>query len=179
MALRPALVDGESPFLGESCALCKKPFEEGDLLAICPDDATRHHSHCWEANDNKCTAYGCAGNGRLRGRPRTKFPKTELVTSEASPTKIHTLPARSFHCAQSCLLIAIAVAIVLFSIGCFGLWAIFDYVVINVFGWQYREPLTFITTNLPFAITALVVVVPYWAVREEKSARSLRRASNL
>jgi hypothetical protein len=54
--------------------------------------------------------------------------------------KIQTLPERSFHCAQSCLLISIAVAILLFAIGCFGLWAIADYVMIDILGWQYREP---------------------------------------
>ena len=54
--------------------------------------------------------------------------------------KVQTLPERSFHCAQSCLLISIAVAILLFAIGCFGLWAIADYVMIDILGWQYRDP---------------------------------------
>jgi hypothetical protein len=32
------------------------------------------------------------------------------------------------------------VAIILFAIGCFGLWAIADYVMIDILGWQYRGP---------------------------------------
>jgi hypothetical protein len=59
-----------------------------------------------------------------------------------SDSKVQTLPARSFHCAQSCLVIAIAVAIILFAIGCFGLWAIADYLMLNVFNLPYRAPLT-------------------------------------
>jgi hypothetical protein len=60
----------------------------------------------------------------------------------ASDSKVQTLPARSFHCAQSCLVIAIAISIILVAIGCFGLWAIADYLMINVFDLPYRAPLT-------------------------------------
>jgi hypothetical protein len=59
----------------------------------------------------------------------------------ASDSKVQTLPASGFHCAQSCLLIAIAISIILFAIGCFGLWAIADYIMIEVLGWPYRAPL--------------------------------------
>jgi len=45
-------------------------------------------------------------------------------------------------CAQACLIISIAFAIVLIAAGCFGLWAIADYILIDVLGWQYRSPLT-------------------------------------
>ena len=65
MAIKPVVVDKRSPFLGEACALCKQPLSPGDELAICPEDATRHHAHCWRANGNKCTAYGCTGHGEL------------------------------------------------------------------------------------------------------------------
>jgi hypothetical protein len=43
-------------------------------------------------------------------------------------------------CAQACLLISVAIAIVLIAAGCFGLWAIADYVLIEQLGWQYRSP---------------------------------------
>ena len=66
--------------------------------------------------------------------------QTSRQSEEQGESKVQTLPARSFHCAQSCLIIAIAVAIVLFAIGCFGLWAIADYFVTEVLGWQYRAP---------------------------------------
>ena len=34
----------------------------------------------------------------------------------------------------------IAIAIIFFSIGCFGLWAIADYIMLEVLGWHYRVP---------------------------------------
>lgn len=45
-------------------------------------------------------------------------------------------------CAQSCLVISIALAIVLIAAGCFGLWAVADYILIEMLGWQYRAPFT-------------------------------------
>ncbi|MGH2535902.1 MAG: RING finger protein [Candidatus Promineifilaceae bacterium] len=140
MALRPLAVTKDTPFLGEACALCKGPFAPGDELVICPEDATRHHVACWRANSNRCTAFGCAGRGEVadlpltppRIRPRSRRPE---ATAQPEP-----LPAQGFHCAQSCLLIAIALAIVIFAIGCFGLWAIADYIMLEVLGWQYRPP---------------------------------------
>ena len=40
--------------------------------------------------------------------------------------------------AQSCLIISIAIAILLFGFGCFGLWAIADYLLLDVFDMPYR-----------------------------------------
>ena len=136
--LRPVPVDKQSPFIGEACALCKQPFAPGDELAICPEDATRHHVHCWRAYGNKCTAYGCMGRGEVMGEEQEAASRVHT----ASDSKVQTLPARSFHCAQSCLVIAIAISIILVAIGCFGLWAIADYLMINVFDLPYRAPLT-------------------------------------
>lgn len=143
MAIRAIVVDKRSPFLGEACALCKQPFGPGDEVAICPEDATRHHAHCWSANGNKCTAYGCTGFGEVVGVASISgVTTTRFRSGEVDEAKVQTLPARSFHCAQSCLLLAIAVAIVLIAIGCFGLWAIADYIMVDVLDWQYREPIT-------------------------------------
>ncbi len=142
MALRPVLIDKRSPFLGEACALCKQPFGPGDELVVCPKDATRHHVHCWRAHGNRCTAYGCDGHGEvLTGARIVSGGRGNAPREERGEAKVQTLPARGFHCAQSCLLIAIAVAIILFAIGCFGLWAIADYIVTEILGWQYREPI--------------------------------------
>ena len=138
MAIRPVIVDKRSPFLGEACALCKQPLAPGDELAICPEDATRHHAHCWQANGNRCTAYGCSGQGELAGMEGTSVRLSS--TDDAADSKVQTLPARGFHCAQSCLVVAIAMAIILFAVGCFGLWAIADYIMIEVLGWHYRDP---------------------------------------
>ena len=54
-----------STFLGQTCALCKQEFIAGDAIVICPEDGSRHHVHCWEANNNHCTAYGCTGQGAI------------------------------------------------------------------------------------------------------------------
>jgi hypothetical protein len=141
MALRPILVDKRSPFLGEACALCKQPFGPGDEVVVCPEDATRHHVFCWRAHGDKCTAYGCDGHGEVLTDARIVSGGQRRTQSEGrGETKVQTLPARSFHCAQSCLLIAIAIAIILIAIGCFGLWAIADFIMIEVLGYQYREP---------------------------------------
>jgi hypothetical protein len=158
MALRPVVVDKHSPFLGEACALCKEPFVQGDELAICPEDATRHHTHCWHANGDKCTAYGCTGSGRIIGfRPDRVITSSSTAEQEA---KVQTLPARGFHCAQSCLILAIAIAVILIAIGCFGLWAIADYYVTEVLGWQYRQPSPGLVPSLLFAAGQLRVAVP-------------------
>jgi len=141
MALRPVLVDKRSPFLGEACALCKQPFSPGEEIVICPEDATRHHVHCWNANGNRCTAYGCRGQGEVVDPSLSSPIRTGSVVDE-NQVKVQTLPERSFHCAQSCLVLAIAIAIILFAIGCFGLWAIADYIMIDVLKWNYRDPIS-------------------------------------
>lgn len=142
MALKPIVIDKRSPFLGEACALCKQPFGPGDEIIVCPEDATRHHVHCWRANGNECTAYGCSGNGHIESTTRVIEGEGGRRTYVTSDSKVQTLPTRGFHCAQSCLLLAIAIAIVLFAVGCFGLWAIADYIMVEVLEWQYREPLS-------------------------------------
>ena len=145
--LRPITIEKDTPFLGEDCALCKHPFAPGDEIVICPEDATRHHRHCWQANDNKCSAYGCGGQGlvlphlspRREAQPFHRSSQTRIVSEAGS--KVRTLPERSFHLAQSCLIMAIAISIVLFAIGCFGLWAIADFIMIEILDWQYRTPI--------------------------------------
>ena len=166
MAIRPQLIGEHSFSLGERCALCKERFVVGVEVIICPADGTPHHVHCWQANDNACSAYGCTGSGR----PilRTPFVEEaadveeeevvepaiegEVVTPPAADSsdrnragrrsKVRTYPASSFSCAQTCLLIAIALSIIFFAVGCFGLWAMLDYLFMEILGWQYREPLS-------------------------------------
>lgn len=170
MALRPIPVDGESPFLGDNCALCKEPFAEGELLIVCPDDATRHHVDCWRANGNRCTAYGCNGRGEVGNAARGAIREalvgrvitrgTQEAAGAAHEAKVQTLPTRGFHCAQSCLLLAIAIAIVLIAIGCFGLWALADYIAIEVMGWDYRAPVAGLAPFLAGATTILGILLP-------------------
>lgn len=145
MAIRPVLIDKLSPFVGESCALCKEPFNPGDEIIICPSDATRHHVHCWRANGNRCTAYGCSGQGSPISRtPPPPEPEARSESGEERPgrSKVRTLPTTHYSCAQSCLIISLAIAILLIGIGCFGLWAILDYLMLNVWGYDYRGMLS-------------------------------------
>lgn len=145
--LQTATIDKRSPFLGEECALCKDPFAPGEEIVICPDDGSRHHDHCWVANGNKCAAYGCAGQGAL-GEATEEGSLPPPFAEERNGRRVITRPSSSFGCGQSCLLIAIAISIIFFSIGCFGLWAIFDYLMLNLWDMPYRAP--FSNIILPF-----------------------------
>lgn len=145
--LSPITITKQSPFLGDECVLCKNPFAPGDEIVICPEDSSRHHTHCWRANDSKCAAYGCRGHGEIEAErelesptPFSNPPANPLPTANANG-RIHQV-AHRLGCGQGCLLVGIAIAIIFFSIGCFGLWAIADYIMLEVLGWQYRVPET-------------------------------------
>lgn len=166
--IRAHHIGESSTFLEQTCALCKQEFVVGDEIVICPEDGSRHHAGCWQANGNRCTAYGCRGEGEIgvpspvrsqsrpsRGRPvgRTRVitqqPETSRTTTGAARpipnapgSKVRTLPAGSVGCARTCLLLAIALAIILFALGCYGLWAIADYLMLQVWDLPYRVPLS-------------------------------------
>ena len=174
--IRAHRIDETSVFLEQTCALCKQAFVAGDEIVVCPADGSRHHVHCWQANDNKCTAYGCTGAGVVGApgvgipgegnpavpRPRNQLPRERsrrprVVTMPAEPprptpaaarpipnapgSKVRTLPAGSFGCGRSCLVFAIILAILLLVGGCFGLWAIADYLMAQVGAIPYGMPL--------------------------------------
>lgn len=164
--IRAHRIGDSSTFLGQTCALCKQEFDVGDEIVICPEDGSRHHVHCWQANGNKCTAYGCKGEGAIGvatlpprqqpvrdqtgRRPRVITQEPERPSSPPPParpipnapgSKVRTLPSGSLGCAQTCLLIAIALAIVLLAGSCFGLWKLADYLMNEVWALPYREPL--------------------------------------
>ena len=76
-------------------------------------------------------------------RPRPQSSTRPAGVTEPRPgSKVRTLPSSTFGCAQGCMVLAVALAIVLMSVSCFGLWAIMDYLMLEVFGLSYREPLT-------------------------------------
>lgn len=177
-------VDKESPFRGETCALCKEPFAPGDDLVVCNECGTRHHSFCWQEAGNHCTALGCTGRGevirpnrlnrppapaaatasqsatavdtpitpieaprpatppaRRRLRPPRRGRANGRNATAAAPVAQSTVPENApwhLRWAQSCLVLSIAIAILLFAFGCFGLWAMADYLFIEVFEWPYR-----------------------------------------
>jgi hypothetical protein len=143
--------------LGAECALCRHPFAPGDEIIICPEDGARHHAQCWQANGDSCTNYGCTGSGPVvttgteqeidryddPAADETESSPTESSTVQRPPrSKVRVLPSSSLGCAQSCLLLSIAIAILLIAVGCFGLWSIADYVLLEVLDWQYRAPLS-------------------------------------
>ncbi|NJN54620.1 MAG: hypothetical protein HC804_07600 [Anaerolineae bacterium] len=132
--LSPVTVDKQSPFLGEECAFCKDPLSPGDVVIICPADGSRHHDRCWMANGHKCAAYGCTGHGEITPTPSSADSPSPHPSSPPSPSPAHAT------CAQSCLVLAIAITIIFFSIGCFGLWAIADYLMLHVWNLPYRAP---------------------------------------
>ena len=153
--IRAHHIGDSSTFLGQTCALCKQEFVSGDEIIICPEDGSRHHAGCWQANGNKCTAYGCRGEGAIGSpapappRPRPEPPRAgrrpRVITQNPEPTraptgaarpipnapgsKVRTLPARSFGCARSCLIVAIILAVILFAMACFGLWSVAGHLI--------------------------------------------------
>lgn len=174
--IRSHRIGEESTFLGQTCALCKQSFANGDEIVICPEDGSRHHVRCWEANGDRCTAYGCQGRGEVgeavslprRPRPVGRPPATAAARARRQPpgvasriapdSKVRVLPAGSVSCAQGCILVAIALAIVLAAFGCFGLWAIADYLMIEVFDLPYRGPISgFDLQRLANALTLSIV----------------------
>jgi len=139
--LPPIPVDKYSPFLGEECALCKDPLSPGDFAVICPEDGSRHHVRCWVANGNKCAAYGCQGHGEIVSSDAEPLTSTLLSPPQApASTPSDSALTRSEGCSQSCLILAIAISIIFFSIGCFGLWAIADYLMLHFWNLPYRAP---------------------------------------
>jgi hypothetical protein len=140
--IRPLRVSSRSAFLEQQCALCKEAFVPGDEIVICPEDGARHHTTCWQANGYKCSAFGCGGNGRFYtgAEAETASHTDSPDEAAANASKVRVMPSSSLGCGQSCLLLSIAIAILVMAFGCFGLWAIADYVMINVFHLDYRLP---------------------------------------
>jgi hypothetical protein len=141
--LQPVTIDKFSPFLGEECALCKDPLTPGDVAIICPADGSRHHDRCWTANGNKCAAYGCQGHGEIILSSSPSSPAHPSTPSPAHPLSSTPLPLHPpvhYTLANSCLILAIAIAIILCAVGCFGLWAIADYLMLHFWHLPYRAP---------------------------------------
>ena len=144
--LTPQRVDKESPLLGEPCALCRDPLAPGDEAVLCPEDGTRHHARCWTANGSHCASYGCMGSGEVQ---TASTAGVRNATAAAAAAAEPVTPAAQGRIARvistlsaGCLLLSIALAIILIAFSCFGLWAIADYILLEILGWQYRQPLS-------------------------------------
>ncbi len=151
MSVYPIPIDEDSPFFEERCALCQELFAIGDDIVICPEDATRHHVRCWRANDNKCTAFGCSGSGVVldeeflaRRRPvrGANSPHSQQNAPNQNQIDVETdeTPPRHYSCAQSLFLIMVGASILIIALSCFGLWAMFDYLMLEYFELPYRLP---------------------------------------
>jgi hypothetical protein len=145
--IRPVLVDADSPFAGELCALCKEPFAPPSQIVICPQDGSRHHVSCWQANDNHCTAFGCTGEGLVQARgpirsPR-RVPNAVVITQpRVAPgrSKVRTMPSSSFGCARACFFLAVVLVFALLLAACFGLWTFVSSLLAAVTEWHLRSP---------------------------------------
>jgi hypothetical protein len=144
--LTPIVISKTSPHLGLECALCHEPFEPGDDLIICPRDGVRHHRACWIANGQRCAALGCSGSGRPADVVQIPPPPAREVPPRS---KVRALPQTQFNIRPGCLVLSVTAAVVLLAIGCFGLWAVVDYLMIEVYGLNYREPLPQLALLLP------------------------------
>ena len=91
--IRPHHLGDTSTFLGQTCALCKQEFAAGDAVVICPEDGSRHHVHCWAANNNHCTAYGCQGQGAV-GEPTATLPTAPPIR-RPPPSRPRVVPIPS------------------------------------------------------------------------------------
>lgn len=156
-------IDKNSPFLGEECPFCEHPFAPGDEVIICPECAGRHHIHCWRTNNGRCAVTDCSGadipeeteeesNEEIREAEPDSTPPPAPAPPQREPRQQR--PPTHYSCAQSCLVLAIALSILIFAVSCFGLWAIADYLMLEVWGWQYRDPLSS-ATAIPQLITAV------------------------
>jgi hypothetical protein len=155
--IRPLRVSSRSAFLEQQCALCKEAFAAGDEIVICPEDGARHHVGCWEANGNKCSAFGCTGHGQISAGGRSETAggphvADHPVAEDENASKVRVMPSSSLGCAQGCLFLSIAIAIIVMAFACFGLWAIADYLMINVFDFDYRTPFEGMILPLQFLI---------------------------
>lgn len=80
--IQPVQVEENSFLVGQLCALCHAEIRPGDVLVICPEDETRHHVACWEANNNQCVSLGCPGRGKP-GRQTISSNQIQEVEAEA------------------------------------------------------------------------------------------------
>ncbi len=152
--VRPVRIDDRSPFLESTCALCKAPFEAGSELVVCPQDGAVHHVDCWQANDNSCSAYGCAGAGEINRSRFRRRPQTRNIAS-TTPTlidadmrrrpyrsKVRTMPSSNFGCRRGCFTISVLLAVFIVLLGCFGVWAVADFVINDMPSFEPSMPFT-------------------------------------
>lgn len=83
------------------------------------------------------------GYERISAEPEsTQSPQREDPAAQSepdpAPSSAEQTPPIHFRFAQSCLMFAIAIAIIVMAFSCFGLWAILDYIMIDLLDYGYR-----------------------------------------
>lgn len=84
--MRPIQVDGEGKVLTSpgspvtvpvdaKCPICHALILDGGALVFCGSCRLAHHEECWNSNNHKCAAYGCAG---IKKQIPTPTPPTEF-----------------------------------------------------------------------------------------------------
>jgi len=58
------LAEGDAA-LAATCTRCGRVFEVGQVVAVCPRCAHRHHASCWIDHRFHCSHEGCQGQGSL------------------------------------------------------------------------------------------------------------------
>lgn len=58
------LAEGDAE-LTASCTRCRRVFEAGQVVAVCPRCAHLHHASCWIDHRFHCSRQGCEGRGSL------------------------------------------------------------------------------------------------------------------
>lgn len=81
---------------------------------------------------------------RQSARPQHAEPtSTSRPQPTPAPSETPALATAPFtmQLAQSCVVLAIAIAIVVMAFSCFGLWMLADYIALEVLEWNYRPNL--------------------------------------
>ena len=57
-----------------NCGFCQNEIETWQESGQCPECGAYYHADCWQANQEQCSALGCAGYGELDFIETTNYP---------------------------------------------------------------------------------------------------------
>ena len=70
----PDLVEGGDRL---DCPFCHNAIRPGEYVVQCPECSTWHHADCWVELGNRCSQFGCAGEGEVGPLPEPPPPAPE------------------------------------------------------------------------------------------------------
>ncbi|MEI6287540.1 MAG: RING finger protein [Bacillota bacterium] len=65
-------IDVTVQFIGKNCPYCQFTIKPNEETIVCADCGMAHHKECWQANNNKCTTFGCSGVARVAVPQRSR-----------------------------------------------------------------------------------------------------------